>query len=189
MREPRGKAPMITICENYAARPGALGLEVLRNTDTTDPGGNPIYKRISWQPSLAAALMAVKKDRELQTLSDDITLDEAIKRLLRIETDMLTAIQTLNRGPAAAIAREAAFGKEMRNRMRENLREARRKAGMTQQTMADLLKLNLRHYQKIEYGEIGGSFEIWDALEDMLGIHQRILRENSGSCPSPKENP
>ncbi len=97
---------MITICENYAARPGALGLEVLRST--TDPEGNPIYKRISWQPSLAAALMAVKKDRELQTLSDDITLDEAIKRLLRIETDMLTAIQALNRSPAAAIAREAA---------------------------------------------------------------------------------
>ena len=50
--------------------------------------------------------------------------------------------------------------------MRKNLKEARQKAGMTQQQMADRLGLNLRHYQKIEYGEIGGSFEIWDALED-----------------------
>ena len=35
---------------------------------------------------------------------------------------------------------------------------------------------HLRHYQKIEAGQIGGSFEIWDVLEDMLGIHQRKLR-------------
>ena len=61
--------------------------------------------------------------------------------------------------------------------MRRNLKEARQNAGMTQQQMADRLNLNLRHYQKIEYGEITGSFEIWDALEDYLGIHQRILRE------------
>ena len=49
--------------------------------------------------------------------------------------------------------------------MRRNLKEARQNAGMTQQQMADRLNLNLRHYQKIEYGEITGSFEIWDALE------------------------
>lgn len=61
--------------------------------------------------------------------------------------------------------------------MRKNLKEARQKAGMTQQQVADELGINLRHYQKIEYGEICGSFEIWDALEDMTGIHQRILRE------------
>ena len=40
--------------------------------------------------------------------------------------------------------------------MRKNLKEARQKAGMTQQQLANKLKLNLRHYQKIEYGEIGG---------------------------------
>ena len=61
--------------------------------------------------------------------------------------------------------------------MRKNLKEARKRAGMTQQQMADKLELNLRHYQKIEYGEIGGSFEIWDVLEDILGIHQRKQRE------------
>ena len=71
---------------------------------------------------------------------------------------------------------------------RERLKEARQKAGMTQQQIADELGLNLRHYQKIEYGEIGGSFEVWDALEDMLGIHQRILREIGGNCHAPKES-
>ena len=73
--------------------------------------------------------------------------------------------------------------------MRKNLKEARQKAGMTQQQMADELNLNLRHYQKIEYGEIGGSFEVWDALEDILGIHQRKLREISNNHLAPKENP
>ena len=71
---------------------------------------------------------------------------------------------------------------------REILKKARKDAGMTQQEMADKLDLNLRHYQKIEYGEITGSFEIWDALEDILGIHQRKLREISDSHPVPKEN-
>ena len=73
--------------------------------------------------------------------------------------------------------------------MRKNLKEARQKAGMTQQQMADRVGLNLRHYQKIEYGEIGGSFEIWDALEDMIGIHQRKLREIVDNHRAPKGNP
>lgn len=72
--------------------------------------------------------------------------------------------------------------------MRKNLKEARQKAGMTQQQMADKLGLNLRHYQKIEYGEIGGSFDVWDALEDILKIHQRKLREMSDNRRDLKEN-
>ncbi len=65
--------------------------------------------------------------------------------------------------------------------MRENLKKARKEAGLTQQQMADKLGLTLRHYQKIEYAELNGSFEVWDALEDLLGIHQRILRETSSN--------
>ena len=72
--------------------------------------------------------------------------------------------------------------------MRENLKKARKDAGMTQQQMADKLGLNLRHYQKIEYGEICGSFWMWDALEDILGIHQRILREIADNHPFPAKN-
>ncbi len=72
--------------------------------------------------------------------------------------------------------------------MRNNLKQARLNAGMTQQQVADKLGIGLRHYQKIEYAEIGGSFEIWDALEDMLGVHQRILRDSSSNYHDLKES-
>lgn len=71
---------------------------------------------------------------------------------------------------------------------RENLKKARKEAGMTQQKMADRLGVGLRHYQKIESGETNGSFEIWDALEDILKIHQRKLRELSSNHHALKEN-
>ena len=61
--------------------------------------------------------------------------------------------------------------------MRENLRAARKAKGMTQQAMADKLGISLVYYQKIEAGERTGDFSIWDDLEDITGIHQRILRE------------
>ena len=60
--------------------------------------------------------------------------------------------------------------------MRENLRAARKAAGMTQQALADKLGISLRQYQQIEYSERKGAFEVWDALEDILVTHQRILR-------------
>ncbi|MCM1112180.1 MAG: helix-turn-helix transcriptional regulator [Muribaculum sp.] len=75
-----------------------------------------------------------------------------------------------------------------RDSMRRNLKEARQRAGMTQQQMADRLDIGLRHYQKLEAGDSMGSFEVWDALEDILGIHQRKLREMSDKDPVPKEN-
>lgn len=40
--------------------------------------------------------------------------------------------------------------------MRKNLKEARQRAGMTQQEMADKLEINIRHYQKIESGDEAG---------------------------------
>lgn len=61
--------------------------------------------------------------------------------------------------------------------MRKNLKEARQKAGITQQQMADRLGINLRYYKQIEAGERTGNFTLWDRLEDLTGIHQRILRE------------
>lgn len=63
--------------------------------------------------------------------------------------------------------------------MRKNLKEARQKAGMTQQQMADELGISLIYYQKIEAGDRTGEFDIWDMLEDITGIHQRKLREIS----------
>ena len=61
--------------------------------------------------------------------------------------------------------------------MRENLKKARIQSGMTQQEMADRLGISLRYYQNIEKGDRTGDFVIWDMLEDITGVHQRILRE------------
>lgn len=61
--------------------------------------------------------------------------------------------------------------------MRKNLKEARQKAGMTQQQMADRLGITLVYYQKIEQGSRTGDFELWDTLEDITRVHQRKLRE------------
>lgn len=66
---------------------------------------------------------------------------------------------------------------------RENLKKARKKLGLTQQDVADRLDIGLRHYQKIERGERTGDFRIWDRLEDLTAVHQRILRETSDSHP------
>ena len=59
---------------------------------------------------------------------------------------------------------------------RKKLKEARKKAGMTQQQTADRLGISLVYYQKIESGSRTGDFEIWDRLEDLFKIHQRVLR-------------
>ena len=65
--------------------------------------------------------------------------------------------------------------------MRDQLRAARKAKGFTQQAIADKLGIGLRYYQQIEAGDRTGSFEIWDMLEAITGIHQRILRViNSG---------
>lgn len=61
--------------------------------------------------------------------------------------------------------------------MRENLKTARTALGYTQQQMADKVGISLIHYQKIEAGDRTGDFSIWDSLEDITGIHQRILRQ------------
>ncbi|MDE6616402.1 MAG: helix-turn-helix transcriptional regulator [Lachnospiraceae bacterium] len=61
--------------------------------------------------------------------------------------------------------------------MRKNLKEARQKAGMTQKQVAEYLGISERHYRFIESGTRNGTFEVWDKLEDLFGVHQRILRE------------
>lgn len=61
--------------------------------------------------------------------------------------------------------------------MREKLKKARKAKGLTQERMAEELHIGLRHYKKIESGETLGSIPIWDMLEDITGVHQRILRE------------
>lgn len=61
--------------------------------------------------------------------------------------------------------------------MRKNLKEARRKAGLTQKQVAEHLKMSLRMYQRIENGNALGKITHWDLLEDLFEISQRQLRE------------
>ena len=63
--------------------------------------------------------------------------------------------------------------------MRENLKKARNEKGMTQQQVADYLHISLDNYKSIEMGRRSGNFDLWDNLEDLFSIHQRILRENT----------
>lgn len=59
---------------------------------------------------------------------------------------------------------------------REVLKGARSAAGMTQQQVADHLGVSLRHYCRIESGEVMGKILMWDDLEDLFGVNQRELR-------------
>ena len=72
--------------------------------------------------------------------------------------------------------------------MRAKLKKARQDLGKTQQAMADELNITLVYYQKIEAGERTGDFTIWDKLEDITGIHQRVLREIQENHHAPKAN-
>ena len=60
---------------------------------------------------------------------------------------------------------------------RRNLKAARKEAGLSQQAVAKKIGVGLRHYKKIEAGETVGSIPVWDALEDLFCINQRVLRE------------
>ena len=62
--------------------------------------------------------------------------------------------------------------------MRKNLKEARQRAGMTQREVAEKLQITERHYKFMESGHTTGNVELWDKLEDLFKIHQRVLREN-----------
>lgn len=63
--------------------------------------------------------------------------------------------------------------------MRYNLKKARQEAGMTQKQVAEHLHITEQYYQSLEYGNRVGRIEIWDRLEDLFNVHQRVLREIS----------
>lgn len=74
-------------------------------------------------------------------------------------------------------------------KIRKNLQDARKAAGLTQEDLAEKLRISARQYQRMEAGTSNGAFRHWDALEDLLGIHQRILREIRENHPDQEENP
>ena len=72
--------------------------------------------------------------------------------------------------------------------MRDNLKKARKEAGMTQKQVADKLDIGLRYYKSIGSGERLGGIELWDALEDLFSVHQRKLREISTIHPDQEDS-
>lgn len=62
--------------------------------------------------------------------------------------------------------------------MREKLKAARKAAEMTQEQVAQYLHVSPRHYKFMEAGTVTGNVELWDKLEDLFNVHQRVLRED-----------
>ncbi|MBP3835469.1 MAG: helix-turn-helix transcriptional regulator [Pyramidobacter sp.] len=62
--------------------------------------------------------------------------------------------------------------------MREKLKEARIKSGMTQQQAAAAVGICERYYRSLELGARGGKAALWDKLEDLFRVPQRELRKN-----------
>ena len=48
---------------------------------------------------------------------------------------------------------------------------------MTQKQVAEYLHISERHYKFMESGQTTGNVELWDKLEELFSIHQRVLRE------------
>ena len=69
--------------------------------------------------------------------------------------------------------------------MRNNLKKARNAAGLTHRKMAIMLGIHERYYKAVESGERLGAIWMWDRLEDLIGINQRVLREIH---PGPRDN-
>ena len=53
--------------------------------------------------------------------------------------------------------------------MRQNLRNARKRKGLTQNDIARLLNITVRQYGAIETGASNGSVKVWQEIKRVLG--------------------
>ena len=60
---------------------------------------------------------------------------------------------------------------------RTNLINARKKAGLTQSQLGELVGITKQAISNLEVGRYGAKPETWDKLEDALNTPQRQLRE------------
>lgn len=60
---------------------------------------------------------------------------------------------------------------------RELLNKTRKEKGISATQMANMLGVTRRYYLKIESGDRMGTPILWDAIEDVIGINQRELRQ------------
>lgn len=71
---------------------------------------------------------------------------------------------------------------------RELLKATRKGLGLTQQQMADAINVSRVYYQMLELGTRVGPVDLWDKLEDLTGVSQRILREIQETHPDQAGN-
>ena len=62
---------------------------------------------------------------------------------------------------------------------RELLNKTRKEMGISATQMANTLGITRRYYLKIESGDRMGTPTLWDAIEDIIGINQRKLRQTT----------
>jgi len=65
--------------------------------------------------------------------------------------------------------------------MRRNLIEARKNKRLTQTELGELVGLTTQFICDLERGRSKGSVTTWDALEAVLKVDQRVLRETDSS--------
>lgn len=53
--------------------------------------------------------------------------------------------------------------------MRQNLRKARKRKGLTQNDIARMLNITVRQYGAIETGASNGSVKVWQEIKRVLG--------------------
>lgn len=59
------------------------------------------------------------------------------------------------------------------------LNTIRKEKGMSAREVSEKIGVTLRYYRQMESGERTGQANLWDSLEDIMGVHQRILRETT----------
>lgn len=60
---------------------------------------------------------------------------------------------------------------------RELLNKTRKEMGFSARQMAERLGISKSYYRMIESGLRTGTPSLWDSIEDVLGINQRLLRK------------
>lgn len=64
----------------------------------------------------------------------------------------------------------------MKSKKRIKLKHKREERGFTQSQVAQHIGISTNYYQKLESGDRMGTPYIWDDLEDLFGVSQRVLR-------------
>lgn len=74
--------------------------------------------------------------------------------------------------------------KKIRQELGERIRQAREKANLTQQEVAEMADINISYYAQIERGEVNPSFEKLHSITTALGIKTLDMGTGKKQKPS-----